>query len=527
MELSGRMFGSMGCFVCSFQGQPHLCFAQHAPKGSDRNHILNASYDAVLSISPDGSSLDSRLEADLHEFIIIQGSSAPSTPSANVYEEDTAIISSIATHKLDKPFRLAKCNLTIEWVGFSVFQERRLVGNNEVLFQWNSLEHVPLEDSDCPGNDGIVEAGDSQDKPFDHFHMNAVDKDEHGDYYVSGRHTSTLYKVSGRNGSILWQVGVDRPDFKISSEVQGFHGGFAFQHHLRYHPDYPGADVDNRIVALSLYDNANNRYDYTTRTAEYSSGKLYLVNERNHSAILKEAYPLYRDHKHQLSTNQGSFQLLPNGNRILGGGNIQEIIEWQPGNPEPVFRAHWGDWELEDGSNGHKVNSYRSMRFEWHGHPSGKPAVFAFAPECGANVTVYASWNGATEIDTWIIWGGAAEEGPFQRIGAVRRSGFESNGTAPFSNYVYAVALDARTVELGRSEPVRVAVPHTRTEAEQGHCGAARCKLGFNYTAHARRDCPPAQLVADLEPDPPILKPQPGSIFGMHCDPCFSTDPDT
>ena len=136
-------------------------------------------------------------------------------------------------------------------------------------------------------------------------------------------------------------------------------------------------------------------------------------------------------------------------------------------------------------------------------------------------MTVYASWNGATEVATWAIWGAVTATGLFQRIGSMRRHGFESHGLMPFSNYVYAVALDAQMVELGRTEPIPVAVLDGSEEVAQAHCGTARCPIGFNYTAHARRQCPPAQLTEELEPDLSVQGDEPGNIFGMHCDPCF------
>jgi hypothetical protein len=39
--------------------------------------------------------------------------------------------------------------------------------------------------------------------PWDYFHINSVDKDDAGDYLISARHTSTVYKFSGINGTIL------------------------------------------------------------------------------------------------------------------------------------------------------------------------------------------------------------------------------------------------------------------------------------------------------------------------------------
>jgi hypothetical protein len=517
-----HMLGTMGFALCEFEEQPHLCFAHYVLDNPIHNDIMNASYDVIRSVWPSGKSDDVELEPDLHEFNFIKGSSDPVIRSPNVHRESTAIISSAATRKLPEPFTWDRCETHVDWVKSSVFQEVSLQGDNKVLFQWDSYDHVPIDDSvNCPGHDEVWMNGDSDYSPFDHFHLNAVDKDENGDYYLSARHTSTLYKVSGEDGRVLWQLGKKHPDFQKVSEVEGVGFEFAFQHNLRLHPDYPGADLAKGLIALSLFDNANEDYDFHDRVANFSAGKIILVDENTRTATLKEAYTLYIDDKHQLSTNQGSFQLLPNGNRIVGGGNIQEVIEWQPGSFDPVFRAHWGDWENDEGQVGHKINSYRSLRYEWVGRPETKPDVFAYAPSCGPRMTVYVSWNGATEVASWAFWGSATQNGTFQSLASTNRTSFESSANTLFANYVYAVALDAQGAELGRSDPIRASVLDGADEFARMQCGPLRCQQGFNYKKRAAMECPPADLAAELESAGATLNVQPERGSGVHCDPCF------
>ena len=43
--------------------------------------------------------------------------------------------------------------------------------------------------------------------------------------------------------------------------------------------------------------------------------------------------------------------------------------------------------------------SYRAFTADWTGHPTDKPAVVARVNPAGGS-TVYASWNGATELDS-------------------------------------------------------------------------------------------------------------------------------
>jgi hypothetical protein len=191
--------------------------------------------------------------------------------------------------------------------------------------------------------------------------------------------------------------------------------------------------------------------------------------------------------------------------------------------------AHWGDWEHADGTVCHKINSYRSLRYEWQGFPTDAPAIFAFAPDCQARVASYMSWNGATEVATWEVWGADSPRGLFQHISSTNRSGFESRVSSEFANYVYALALDDQGNELGRSAPTRVAVSNVSKQGEPTGmaCSDERCEPGIDYATHASLECPPTKggpSRPDASPIEPGLQEQErgsSQIPWMHCDPCF------
>lgn len=60
-------------------------------------------------------------------------------------------------------------------------------------------------------------------------HINSVDKDTDGDFLISARHVSTIYKIAGLTspsglapGEIIWRLGGKRSSFPImDSEVAG------------------------------------------------------------------------------------------------------------------------------------------------------------------------------------------------------------------------------------------------------------------------------------------------------------------
>ncbi len=93
------------------------------------------------------------------------------------------------------------------------------------------------------------------------------------------------------------------------------------------------------------------------------------------------------------------------------------MTEYGPGG-QLLFDAHLpAHWE-----------SYRVYRESWSGRPSTRPA-FALS-RAGAKATVYASWNGATEVARWRVLGGSL--GGFARAGRDRREGGLRDGDPPW-----------------------------------------------------------------------------------------------
>lgn len=46
-------------------------------------------------------------------------------------------------------------------------------------------------------------------------HLNAIDKDDQGDYLVTARYTDAVYKVSGQDGHIIWSLGGTTSSFRL------------------------------------------------------------------------------------------------------------------------------------------------------------------------------------------------------------------------------------------------------------------------------------------------------------------------
>jgi hypothetical protein len=140
-----------------------------------------------------------------------------------------------------------------------------------------------------------------------------------------------------------------------------------------------------------------------------------------------------------LSGSQGSVQELPSGNVFVGWGEVPRVSEFSRDGRL-----------LFDALLAAKHESYRAFRMPWHGTPASTPSIAVRTPG-RSRATVYASWNGATEVQAWRLLGGSTPD-LLRPERTVRTTGFET--VLPVGRagpHVAVEALDARGVSLGRS----------------------------------------------------------------------------
>ncbi len=94
-----------------------------------------------------------------------------------------------------------------------------------------------------------------------------------------------------------------------------------------------------------------------------------------------------------LANTQGSTQVLPDGNTFVCFGAKPYFTEFSPSGRQ-LFSA-WFPSPLQ---------SYRGYRFSWWGQPTTQPNI-AVSPT-SKGTTVYASWNGATDVSYWRVLAG-------------------------------------------------------------------------------------------------------------------------
>ena len=293
------------------------------------------------------------------------------------------------------------------------------IQTGEVLFEWRSIDHVALEETYVtPLQDG---------RPgIDYFHINSIDVDHDDNLLVSARETSTVYKIDRNSGEIIWRLGGKRSDFEMGPGTR-----FAFQHDARRLPD----------GTISIFDNGSLVFENgIPKAVEESRGIVLGLDERKMKATLVREYT-HPDK--QYADAAGNMQVLPNGNVFVGWGRGLAISEFSE-DGQMLF----------DASLLRKNKSYRAFRFPWSARPSDQPAAVAERVS-EEEVRVYASWNGATEVATWVVLGGK-HQGRLESLGEIPRNGFETAMVVRTSDpYVAVRAKDRSGRTLGTSKVLR------------------------------------------------------------------------
>jgi hypothetical protein len=381
--------------VQRYQGKSVLTWWQGysgAGVGAGEDVIYDSSY-RQLAVVRAGNGLT----ADLHEF--------------RLSSQDTALITAYYPVFWDaSALHGAKQQVVLD----SVVQEID-IKTGLVLYQWDSLDHVPLRDTyeAVPTTAG---------GPFDYFHINSVQEQRSGDLLISARNTWAAYDIDHRTGAIVWTLGGRNSSYKLSSGAV-----FAFQHDVRLHTDSD--------PTVTLFDDGGGPPRVHTESRAItvrldSSGKVAtLVSEEQHSPALAAAF-------------EGNVQALPGGDEFIGWGQQPYFSEYNA-QGQMMFDARFVD------SN----SSYRAYRFPWTGKPAAPPSVTVLAEGNSANV--YVSWNGATGVASWRVLAGSASDS-LQAVVTATNQGFESQIAIATQPYVAVQALDAAGRALATSSVVHI-----------------------------------------------------------------------
>jgi hypothetical protein len=294
----------------------------------------------------------------------------------------------------------------------SVIQEVD-IRSGRLLLEWRSLDHIAVEESYRPFID-----------PYDYLHINSIAVCPDGNLLVAGRHTWAIYKLDRRSGEVMWRLGGKRSDYAMGRGAQ-----FSWQH------DAEQADAST----ISLFDDGS---DGKIKTASESRGLVLAVDDVGKRVSVAHEY---RHPESLLSSSMGSVQVLPGGNVVVGWGS------------EPYLSEFAADGRLvADVRMPHGEQSYRGFRLPWRGTPDSRPAIAVRRREPTGDKTLYASWNGATEVAHWHLWAGGHRSN-LRGVRTFPRRGFETAiGLGSAEGWVAVTALDSAGRQLAESHPIRV-----------------------------------------------------------------------
>lgn len=304
-----------------------------------------------------------------------------------------------------------------------VIQE--LDAQKQVVFEWRSWDHFQITDAT---------AEDLTAAFIDYVHGNALERDADGNILLSSRHMDEITKIDRQTGDIIWRLGGKHNQFAFVNDPQPF----VHQHDIRRLPN----------GNITLFDNQTGQTPAASRAVEYR------LDETNKTATRVWQY---RPEPATYSVAMGSTQRLPNGNTVIGWGAASAplVTEVTPDGNKVV--------ELETTAS---LVSYRALRFPWRGTPATTPTLVLETE--GLTTTLAMSWNGATNIAAYQVYGRNATAAR-ALVAAVPKTGFEtalSLRTTTIDGFcaVWVTPVDQAGQALRASEEIVLrAAPCTRS----------------------------------------------------------------
>ena len=295
----------------------------------------------------------------------------------------------------------------------------------KLLYTWDALNpggtpNIPLAQSKYKVFHGI---------PWDAYHINSIQLTGHETFLVSMRNTWSAYLVNRMTGAIEWTLSGDPKlsTFALPADVR-----FEWQHDVELHNGGVVSVFDDHCCGVNAIKNG--KAQFITPTAP-TRGLVLKLNLTKHTGSLVSQYIRA---KFFVAAFLGNTQLLSGGNVALGWGS-QPFFSEVSSTGKLLLDAAWPIPDL----------NYRTYVQKWVGTP--------FFPPSGAvrnnhgKATVYASWDGATQVTSWRVLAGSSA-GSLKAIASKNKTGFETTIPLTGSFKAYKVqALDSRHHVLGTS----------------------------------------------------------------------------
>ena len=319
------------------------------------------------------------------------------------------------TANKDVPMDLSRYGGTSEGVLDDSAVQEYDIATGKLLYTWDALGHVPLSSSYTqPPSNGF---------PWDAYHVNSLQLVGADDFLVSMRNTWAAYLVNAKTGQVQWQLGGKHSSFTVPRQA-----AFQWQHDVRLHT--------GGLVTM-----------FNDNCCQITGAGTYLAPAGPSAGLELQLHPASRTvslvaryvHPNRYSAAyMGNMQLLANGNVFIGWGE------------QPNFSEYTKSGKLLlDGTFPGPDDSYRALVANWAGDPNYPPNAAARQAKGGA--TIYASWNGATDVAAWRVLA-AKGAGQLRPVARAEKSGFETAIAlkGAFSRF-QVQALDAQGAVIGSS----------------------------------------------------------------------------
>jgi arylsulfotransferase ASST len=275
--------------------------------------------------------------------------------------------------------------------------------------------------------------------PWDAYHVNAVSLVGNNEFVTSFRSTWGIYLVNFKTNTIVWTLGTQHNN----SFTFGPNAQFEWQHDPTILPNNEISLFDdaccNIIQGMPAPPNGPSRglvlkLDTSAHTANVAGQYLQTASQSPHGGLD--------------TSSQGSTQVLPNGNVVVGYGGQPWFSEYSKSGQLLL------DARLPDPDT-----SYRAYVEPWIGTPFFPPS--GAARKAKGKTTIYASWDGATQVVSWTVLAGPNAK-HLTNVATHTKSDFETSIRLAHSYKVYKLqALDSKGHVLGTSRAFSVPKPGT------------------------------------------------------------------
>ncbi len=381
-----------------FKVQPNGMLSYYDQKASTI-YLMNSHYKVV-----DQYQAGNGYSADLHDFQILPNGNALML----IYDAESVNMSKVVLG--------GRPNATVTGL---VIQE--MDPSHNVIFEWRSWDHFSYTESNA----------DLMQEKIDLIHANSAILAHDGNLLLSSRNLSEVTKIDLETGSIIWRFGGKANMFKLLNGKP-----FDYQHDIA---ELPNGDI-------TLFDNhATSDNPEPSRAVEY---------HLDQTAMTATEIWSYAHTPAVFSTYMGSAQMLPNGNIFLSWGApyTKKDTPWLYDSMTEVTPDYQ---TVFDFTFDQPYVSYRAFIFPWHGFPDQPPAlVYKFS---GTMLMLAYSWNGATEVSGWRLYGGTYAQS-LSVLEEKPKTDFEDHSVfaAPPSGacYFQVAALDRFGYEMARSRVI-------------------------------------------------------------------------